>query len=336
MLQVALLLLACGLCRYMWSVNTSVAYTLITLTGLGVLFYIGVVIAGMSSYACPFQTPASIVLRNPWKKLRRRTASFIGHRKTWIRRVWDRNIWPFFRHRPQSVIPLENIQLQPPETWSGPKDLDIRRTNTNDVRCVLWILRNITDPEALDAAIRLAGMVRWFEDGTDLEPPYDTIVSVFHTCFDSNKKVYPGSRDRAYYSGRAIRWIQILAICKSEEIANKFPLLNTGYNASASDGDLAHIIGLLRPHRECSGHFATLVSIWRGHTSSHLQWISNVLLHHSWVNRTSLAFDRIVGCIISDDKAAIPLDGVLNRLLSWSICLGSPVEGEVLKVQDKS
>jgi len=38
MLQVALLLLACGLCRYMWSISTPVAYTLISLTGLGVTF----------------------------------------------------------------------------------------------------------------------------------------------------------------------------------------------------------------------------------------------------------------------------------------------------------
>jgi hypothetical protein len=63
MLQIALLLLACGLSRYMWSVNTSVARIIITFTVLGVLFYIGIVAAGTSSYECPFQTPASIGLR---------------------------------------------------------------------------------------------------------------------------------------------------------------------------------------------------------------------------------------------------------------------------------
>ena len=45
----------------MWSVNTSDAYTLITLTGLGVLFYIGIVFSAMSSYAFPLQTPVSLV-----------------------------------------------------------------------------------------------------------------------------------------------------------------------------------------------------------------------------------------------------------------------------------
>ena len=65
MLQASLLLLTCGLCRYMWSINTSVAYTLIGLTGLGVIFFVAIVIAGMLSYACPFQTPASTALHGP-------------------------------------------------------------------------------------------------------------------------------------------------------------------------------------------------------------------------------------------------------------------------------
>ena len=62
--QIALFLLTCGLSRYMWSVNTSVARVVISLTILGFLFYIGIVAAGMSSYECPFQTPVSIALRH--------------------------------------------------------------------------------------------------------------------------------------------------------------------------------------------------------------------------------------------------------------------------------
>ena len=64
MLQIALLLLASGLSRYMWSVNTSVARVVISFTVFGILFYIGIVVAGTSSYACPFQTPVSIALRH--------------------------------------------------------------------------------------------------------------------------------------------------------------------------------------------------------------------------------------------------------------------------------
>ena len=113
MLQLALFLLACGLCQHMWSINTSVAYTLITLTGLGFLFYIGIVVAGMSSYACPFQTPASITLRSPRKKLQRGIVSFVVHCKrvlSWVHRMWNRSVRSLLRHQ-SPLIPLENIEV---------------------------------------------------------------------------------------------------------------------------------------------------------------------------------------------------------------------------------
>ena len=104
----------------------------------------------------------------------------------------------------------------------------IRANNISDARCVSWVIRNITDPEALDAAIRRAGTVRWFDDGIDVEPVYDLIVSTFHACFGSDGEVYFGSRDRAYYSGQAILWIHTLAMCKSRT----FPLPTTQYRAT--------------------------------------------------------------------------------------------------------
>ena len=65
MLQITLLLLTCGLSRYMWSVYASVACVVISFTALGVLFYIGIVVTGAWSYECPFQTPVSAGLRYP-------------------------------------------------------------------------------------------------------------------------------------------------------------------------------------------------------------------------------------------------------------------------------
>jgi hypothetical protein len=208
-------------------------------------------------------------------------------------------------------------------------------TSANDVRCVSWILRNITDPEAFDAAIRLAGTIRWFEDGTDAEPPYDLIVSVFQTYFNSNAEVYPGSRDRAYYSGQAILWIHTLAMCKSEEFSRSFPLPTTEYVASDHDHDLKQLlwaVGAASP----SYRFIYLLDTHRGHTSSHSQWISNVLLHLAWANRTALDLDFIHGNIYLNVKTTVSVDTILDRLLTWCIVLGSPVEEEVLRVQDKS
>jgi len=65
MLQIALLLLTCGLSRHMWAINASVARhgIVITLTVIGIVFYVGIVVAGTSSYDYHFQTPASTALR---------------------------------------------------------------------------------------------------------------------------------------------------------------------------------------------------------------------------------------------------------------------------------
>ena len=378
MLQTALLFLACGLCRHMWSINAAVARALISLTGFGVLFYIGVVIAGTSSYACPFQTPVSIFLRRLWKMARRGIAPSIVHSKRVLSQthgMWKRRVRPILRRQASPTIPLENIQVQqselestadnppqpeplstlddvsqpepldrtfPPEPWLKPKDLSItRRNNANDIRCVSWIIINIADPEALDAAIRLAGEIRWFDDGVDINPPYDLIVSTFEACFDSTRRLYPGSRDRAYYSSRAILWIHALAACRSRELASRFPLSDVEFTTPAPDLGLEHL--LLANHGLSSAYarIGQLLEFNQGYTHPHSQWTSNLLLHYSWAYRTELASEHndFIFYWVSrthETKITIPLNTALNRLLVWCTLLGSPIGKEVLKVQNKS
>ncbi|KAF9783437.1 hypothetical protein BJ322DRAFT_1070828 [Thelephora terrestris] len=63
MLQAALLLMGCALSRYLWEVDTTVAAVVVGMTSCGVLFYLSVVIAGAASINCPYQTPASSLIR---------------------------------------------------------------------------------------------------------------------------------------------------------------------------------------------------------------------------------------------------------------------------------
>jgi hypothetical protein len=349
MLQAALLLLACGLCRYMWSINPSVARTLIGLTGLGVIVYIAVVIAGVLSYACPFQTPISMGLRGLWKTVRCATKKNRFKRVlSYPYRTWKKRVRPLPRRQPPPAIFLEDVQVLPPgpllvfdnTLWMQPKELDIHRTNASDARCVSWILRNITDPEALDAAIRLAGEIRWFDDGTNvnLESMYGLIVSTFVGCFCSTGESRPGPGDRAYYSGRAMTWINALARCKSEELANRFPLPPMVYTVPVPDPNLDHLLKACFVAQDDHHYIEHFLEINPGHTPLHSQWISNLLLHHSWANQTELDYERILHCIsrVQETKTTIPLNTILNRLLVWCIFLKSPVDEEVLKVQDKS
>ena len=460
MLQVALLLLVCGLCRHMALINSSVASVLISLTVLGVLFYLGIVIAGTSSYECPFQTPISIALRSLWKKIgphivpvllpitttgtylykclsqllvftkRIRphitsmfppiaatgTSLYRGLQHSWENtvlwwqtfhtQVWSplishsqgpplpitrstpqeptswlttlHNLWEDIEckilhlalhppqihlpqiHLPQIHIPQIHIpqihlpqihlpQIDLPQAtllptipstsrWLSPTALDtLRKSNAGDVRCVSWILWNITDPEALDAAIRLAATVWWFQDGLNTEPPYDLIISTLEGCFDSTGKIYPGLEDRAYSSAQAILWIHICAVCVSEEFALRFPLPTIHHHATSLSHDLRDLLEIY------TGQGTPDIIAWMYHTISpwvtpaHLQWTSNALLHLSWAKQGSPSRPNTVHSYwVWENPNTIPVNAILNRLLASCILLGQPVGKEVLKIQDKS
>ena len=463
MLQVSLLLLACGLCRHMWSINVSVAYILITLTVLGVLFYLWIVYAGTSSYECPFQTPASDALHGLWRKIQPHTippAHPIVATSTYVFQVlvsnilhplWKRALCPVvstilhykqvtvqvalnfgqwictvFRsqqhiHHRLSAVSLGDAQetphisregyppspirawgtngmwgsnspthdINPPHhstnsphhstnpshhsphpshhspdsphnssdsayisshgsyfphddplrdshspahaPWLTQESLAaIQKTNTNDIRCVSWILRNITDPEALDAAIRLASMIQWFEDGFGIEPPYHILVSIFQTCLDSTGAVYSGLLDRAYHSAQAVLWIHICAMSKSEEFANNFPLPPRTHPGSIFQLLLGNFF-----HVDTASTFTKIFI--KHNTPTHMQWASKALLQLCKAKQDGphpLPVDPF-SVVVSVPWDTIPLDAILNLFLVWSMHLGSIVEEEALKVQDK-
>jgi len=337
MLQISLLLLACGLSRHMASINASVAGVLITFIIVGIVFYLGIVVAGTSSYECRFQTPASTALRDLWKEIGPRITPVVPPIINTLCSIWDvvlcqilrvvlrlplqLDIWHRFRRPHPSNVgedlpipwladlcklwkgvrsrilqvtrrlllalklhlgdrfrspPLPTTQKgssvsQETDPWVTPKELtSFLWDNANDVRCVSWILRNITDPEAVDAAVRLAGTIRWFEDRTNVEPPYDTIVSIFDACFDSTKNAYPALKDRAYYSIRAILWISALAKCKSPEFSQRFtlPVSKLGTTTPDKDG-LAHLLSVCHHSNGLIILFSTLYDIPRGANHVH-------------------------------------------------------------------
>ena len=321
----------------MSSINTLVARTLITLTGLGVVFYIVIVIAGISSYACPFQTPVSTVLRGPWKKVRCGIVSLIVYSK-WVlsrtRRRCKREARSLLHRQSQPTIPLEVVQVDRPEPWLLSEDLaSTRRTNADDVQCVSWILGNITDPEALDAALPLAGEIQWLDWGDDFRPIHRLIVTTFKSCFDPTRTLYPGSRDRAYHSGRAMLWISALAVLhgRVHRIRNIIP--SSKYTTRTPDPDLEHLLGFIAGDWGYVGDIEWLLRINPGCTPLHSQWTSNLLLHYSrWIINPNMDLGLFSG--VHEIKTT-PLNAKLNRLLTWCTFLGSPVESEVLMIQNK-
>jgi hypothetical protein len=399
MLQIALLLLTCGLSRYMWSVNASVARVILSFTVLGVLFYIGIVAAGTSSYECPFQTPASTGLRHlrdsetirkllanlsplkaislihtTWKKRQqelrcaydatrsslsweislrgirsgiRSTATKIGHQTILLLLQMDR----VFRNAMQKLvqgfkrtgllpITTEDMHRRPfvPQNRPGLRvrvwNLEtIRKQNTDNARCVSWVLRNITDPEAIDCAIRLAGTIRWFDGDSDHDPPFDFIVSTFEACFDSNKQPYPGMRDRAYFSARAILQINMRARAQSRGRASKYPIPTVSSSSvQHTDPDLHHVTRML----ECNlGPSEPTLDFPRGDTTTHAHslWMSNLFvdLTHVGPNPTLRSYKSYLSAAFANHRAIIS-----NTLLVWYIFLGGHVEEETIWAVDKS
>lgn len=240
------------------------------------------------------------------------------------------------------TLPSSTVQDISPDSaitslWLEPAALDeLQKTNANDVSCVSWILWSIIDQEALDAAIQFAGTIQWFEGKLDTENPYDQILSTLEACFDSTGELYPGSRDRAYYSARAVLWIHTRAMCVSETFALKFPLPNIPYNTGCLDRDLGHLLGMFTSQNACE-ILARVYHIAPGVTPAYSQWTSNELLHLSWANREVPGmFDSIARDHAGGDWSTIPLNAVLNRLLTWCVFLDWPIDKLVLRIQDKS
>jgi hypothetical protein len=423
MLQIALLLLTCGLSRYMWLVNASVARVVISFTVLGALFYAGIVGAGTSSYECPFQTPVSIGLRHLkdsgtirkllaslsplnvirltyatwrnsrkglalashrvyaiWRNTRQELTSashhindtvqslssleislphiLFGIRGT-VRKVGHQTIVLLLRidrafgnakHRlAQGIrrfrrtlllpINVEGVHHQPlvPQGTPGLRvrvwDLEtLQKQNMDNARCVCWVLRNITDPEAIDSAIRLAGTIRWFDGGSDHGPPFDFIVSTFEACFDSNRQPYHGMRDRAYFSARAILQINLRARAQSHERASKYPIPTiSSAPVQHIDPDFHHVIRML----ECNLQPGNpTLDFPRGDTTTrtHSLWMSNLFVDLTCMgpNPTLKSYPSYLSVAFTDHQAMIA-----DTLLMWYMFLGGYVEEETMWAVDK-
>jgi hypothetical protein len=400
MLQIALLLLSCGLSRYVWSVNISVARVVISFTVLGVIFYVGIVIAGASSYECPFQTPASTALRALRGKstTRRLLASLSPPRiisfvcVTW--RDVRRELTSRYRHIHEAVVNLRPWEISFP-TISGmatdvgyqtiilflrvdrafgntkhrlvrgvrrctramllsiihegadhqphasqPQDgflvparniASLRKRNADNARCVSWIICNITDPEAIDSAIRLAGTIRWFDGDVDVDPPFDLIVSTFEACFDPTRKPYPGMSDRAYFSVRAILRIAMTAGLRSRECTFKYPIPHNyeHYRADSINEDLDGILRWLSRWLRFHGRIVGFPS----GTPTHSMWWSN--LHLDMIQADP---EHHPHATLSMTKDTTPLSCAadVDIILSWYIYLGGPVQEETFWTDDKS
>ena len=198
--------------------------------------------------------------------------------------------------------------------------------------------KGITDPEAIDAAIQLAGTIQWFEGGIEGVPLYGVIISTFESCFNSSHWDRLGLTDRAYYSMRAILQIHVFTEWQPRGfdyglMGSYLPYIDR--DTGTPGGDLAAVLELY----ECLLGY-DIQALYRHGLSpigspAHLQWASNLLLRISWARRTSDSFiDSFDFDCGTWDK--FPPATVANWLLMWLIFMGEHFDTNILKIEDKS
>ena len=159
------------------------------------------------------------------------------------------------------------------------------------------------------------------------------IVSTFEACFDSTKQPYPGMRDRAYFSARAILQINTQARARSHERASKYPIPAISSSSfQHNDPDLHHIVRMLERN---SGTRQLTLDFPRGGTNSdtHSLWMSDLFVDLTRVdpNQTLESYESYLNAAVADHRPTIA-----NILLLWHLFLGGHVEAETFWAADKS
>ena len=342
-LQLALLLLGCGLSQYMWTMNQTIAGTIIGVTGFGILLYIAIAIAGTISYECPYQTPLSLVLR-----------AFGAHRTfSYLRTCLDArvnsissllivlrsrvmvhtgvNVMP----RSLDVPPMEYLFFSEQGLLKPDRMRFDRRRNQLDALCVGWTLDTITDPEVMDVALRQFMSIQWHAGVPPAASPHQ-LTALYRDCFDYRNTLLPGSRDRAYASGRALVQFYVQSLCASRDTLSESDLpidLPTFFTGDADTVSLSSILTGIARGNPFQGFY-----LLEGMSMKHLCWITDLSLCLNWVHwRRSLpsTIDPLSFAfqVITFDGA--PKEALFNCMLIIGMSLGLQVTIDDLFIADK-
>ena len=183
MLQISLLLLGCALSRYLWGIDTTIASLVIGVTSFGVLFYLSILAAGVTSESCPYQTPGSRALRSATLTTAFALRRVVGRSKTFrmlqskaqrSEPRWSRdNVVASLKTIPYKlpstlatdtfrlgrlmvhllVAPIRRVYTQLFCSSSTSEHRLDQQTTLWDLRCISWTLNT-----SLDTAVRLSSL----------------------------------------------------------------------------------------------------------------------------------------------------------------------------------
>ena len=333
MLQIALLLLGYALSNYLFSINKTVAGVVIGFTAFGFLFYLLVVSAATLSYTCPFQTPLSLIIRsmirfdNEHKRYFRRSKKWFGHIFSFSGKrkpPRTRSLGPHGLGAVDGVggtttgdlieLGMANTPQQSPSpfnkvVWDG---------YVQDSASIIRLFGISTDPDVILTITKFIPETVWHAGirTTPLERLYDIVLE----CFDRSSGhpvVIPKLRNEAYLAAKAL--LHLVVQRKSigdgsdealfRSISDRHQTMGTEHYEG--DSDLESTLSIID---RVFDKFEPISWSSFSPTTSHLAWMSHILLYHAW----------------DSDRKGNPLPDHVGQFVLHSLRLDPPPRPQIL------
>ncbi|KAJ7451776.1 hypothetical protein B0H11DRAFT_1927671 [Mycena galericulata] len=304
LLQLALLLFWVALALYLWTIYCPLAITVISLTSIGSIAYVALLISAARYPDSPFQTPLSGILlvlltqfsQSTIKKLISRIYRKAKSRvSSWFSPKATGSGWSL--QKKLHTLPLFHNNTSGPEPKRIPPPPGAIFDGTTfpapspTVPAVLWLLETSTNPLFISAAAGVAADLQW-PLGLELDAVLARLRAIYIACFDvvdhNMLKVRDDSVQRAINCGQAYAILQIVSAGDPEPLhySDSAPMpyynLLSPSEAEASQSlqlaDLRNVFDLLQGS----------VSFTRNHTKSSLSWTLSVLPHRFNFNNSIL------------------------------------------------
>jgi hypothetical protein len=200
LLQLALLLFSAALSVYLLTISRPIASIVITLTSLGTLAYISLLVSAAVYPDSPFQTPLASALRR-LPRLAMRLLMTLLRLPHQIQRGLS-GTWKAIRKFLQQQSPLLPLFRQ--NITSDDGDTDLPTPNPFSVTpfpkaspavpAIVWLLETSTNPDVISAAADMAADLQW-PLHADLDVVLDQLRDTFWACFIEVGKEYFQVRD---------------------------------------------------------------------------------------------------------------------------------------------
>jgi len=312
-MQGSLLLLGYALARYFWDLSRNVSSVIIAFTGVGLTFYLFIVVAATVSKACPFKTPMSVLLRTiqeqygqDIERITKRVRSILGFQQ------------------PRSGLIPRHHQVPTPSVTSGVVDHDSEVRA--DSRCIHTMFRMTKAPESVVAIMKYIPEITWDSRlrSVPLVPVYQALrESLWHSA-DGRVSPQAGAGERAFLSAKALLHLYLQRRCLhsiDKTIASQAKLIETDHRKQpmgcpglGRDSDLESTFYIV------DWTFGLQPDIlWSEFklSESHHQWLSRILQYRAWdVLRTGGELTKDVEEFVRDSlDRSTSLDRVVGNCL---------------------